>query len=144
MIFFVKFLKFVAVGFSGLFVDFCITYILKENLKFNQYLSNSAGFIFAASSNYVLNRLWTFKSQNMQISLEYASFISIAILGLVINNIFLYLLLNKINLSRTLLSMFNMKSKENNMEFYVSKFFAIVITTMWNFFANYFFTFQIN
>ena len=48
-----KFFKFVIVGFSGLIVDFSITFLLKEKLKIHRYLSNSAGFTVAASTNYL-------------------------------------------------------------------------------------------
>jgi putative flippase GtrA len=57
-----KFIKFCIVGFSGVFVDFGITWLAKERLRANKYLANSIGFICAASSNYLLNRNWTFKS----------------------------------------------------------------------------------
>ena len=61
--FLLKFLKFGAVGLSGVFVNFGITYVCKEWLKWNKYLSNILGFVFAATTNYILNRLWTFQSE---------------------------------------------------------------------------------
>jgi len=64
---FLKILKFGVVGISGIAVDFGITYLLKEKLGIQKYVSNSIGFISAASSNYYLNRIWTFKSQNPEI-----------------------------------------------------------------------------
>lgn len=119
-----KFLKFVVVGFSGLIIDFAITYLFKDIFKVNKYLSNSIGFTLAASSNYLLNRLWTFSSDNPNIGTEYASFLIISIFGLGINNLFLYL--------------FQKKTK-----FYLAKLLAIVVTTIWNFLANYFITFSL-
>ena len=65
-----KFLKFGIVGLSGLIVDFSITILLKEKLKIHRYISNSAGFTIAASSNYLLNRIWTFESNNPGFSLN--------------------------------------------------------------------------
>ena len=117
-----KFLKFVIVGFSGLFVDFSITYLLKEKLKVHRYISSSTGFIFAASSNYLFNRVWTFESTNPRIVTEYGTFILISLIGLIINNTFLYL--------------FEKKSR-----FYLAKFFAVVVTSIWNFTANYYINF---
>ena len=119
-----KLIKFVCVGFSGLIIDFSITYVLKEFLKINKYISNSVGFTIAASSNYLLNRIWTFSSDNPRVFVEYASFIVISVIGLGINNLFLYLLHKKL-------------------KFYPAKLFAIVITTGWNFLANYFITFNL-
>jgi putative flippase GtrA len=59
-----KFLKFGAVGFSGVFVDFGVTWICREKIRLNQYVANSTGFMFAVISNYTLNRIWTFQSQD--------------------------------------------------------------------------------
>jgi putative flippase GtrA len=120
-----KFLRFGVVGFSGLLVDFTITYTLKEFVKINRYISNSIGFIVAASTNYILNRVWTFESSNPKILIEYSSFFIISLIGLAINNYFLYLF-------------------EKRFNFYLSKLFAIAITTIWNFFANYLVTFNVN
>ena len=56
----IQFIKFCVVGASGMAVDFGITFLGKEKLRLNKYVANSLGFISAASTNYVLNRLWTF------------------------------------------------------------------------------------
>jgi len=119
-----KLFKFVIVGFSGMVIDFSITILLKEKLKIHRYISNSAGFTVAASSNYLLNRLWTFESNNPKIVVEYSSFIVISIIGLAINNLFLFLF-------------------EKIFKFYPAKFSAIVVTTLWNFLANYYLTFNL-
>jgi putative flippase GtrA len=117
-----KFLKFGIVGFLGMVIDFSITFLLKEKLKIHRYISSSTGFILAASSNYLFNRFWTFESNNPRVLIEYGTFIIISLIGLIINNLFLYLFEKKVN-------------------FYVAKFFAILVTTLWNFFANYYLTF---
>jgi putative flippase GtrA len=121
---FIKFVKFGIVGTSGLFVDFGITWLSKEQLKIQKYLANALGFTFAASSNYYLNRIWTFNSINPEIALEFTHFIFIAIIGLAINTFILWLVLTRLK--------FN---------FYLSKFFAIMVVMLWNFFANLLFTF---
>lgn len=117
-----KFLKFVVVGFSGLFVDFSITYLLKEKLKVHRYISSSTGFIFAASSNYLFNRIWTFESSNPRVFTEYGTFILISLIGLAINNLFLFVF-------------------EKKMRFYFAKFLAVLVTSIWNFAANYYLNF---
>jgi putative flippase GtrA len=119
-----KFIKFAIVGLSGLFIDFSITFLLKERLRINRFIANSAGFSTAATTNYFLNRYWTFQSGNPKILLEYASFFIISLIGLALNNLFLFLL-------------------EKRFNFYLAKLFAIVLTTLWNFFANYLITFSI-
>ena len=125
MTIFLKFLKFGVVGFSGMLIDFGITWILKEKLKVNAYLSNSIGFISAASSNYFWNRVWTFESENKDIPLEYMSFIIISVVGLLINNLVIYLLTNKFKLN-----------------FYLAKLLAIGVVTIWKFGMNFLITFS--
>lgn len=120
-----KLIKFCVVGFSGMFVDFGTTWLLKEKAGANKYLANSAGFILAATSNYFLNRIWTFHSHNQQIATEYFSFIGISFIGLGINNFIIYLLTEKLHLN-----------------FYLSKLFAIGVVTIWNFVMNYLVTFN--
>lgn len=119
-----KFLKFGIVGCSGMIIDFGMTYICKEFFKLNKFISNAIGFILAATSNYFLNRVWTFESHSEQIGTQYIQFMVVSTIGLGINSLVLYLL--------------NEKLKWN---FYLSKLFAIGITTIWNFFANLLFTF---
>jgi putative flippase GtrA len=118
-----KFLKFIIVGFSGMAVDFSITILLKEKLKVHRYISSSTGFILAASSNYLFNRLWTFQSNNPKVFEEYGTFLLISVIGLVINNLFLYVF-------------------EKKLRFYFAKFLAIIVTSLWNFSANYWLNFN--
>lgn len=63
-----QFIKFCVVGGSGVFVDFGVTYLCKEWLRLNKYLANSLGFLCASTSNYVLNRIWTFHNENPDIA----------------------------------------------------------------------------
>ena len=72
--FFLKFIKFCIVGFSGVFVDFGITFLFKEVFKVQKYLANAIGFTTAASTNYLLNRIWTFQSHNPAIAQEFTRF----------------------------------------------------------------------
>ncbi|MBE6336575.1 MAG: GtrA family protein [Lentimicrobiaceae bacterium] len=120
-----KFIKFGIVGFSGMIIDFGSTYLCKEIIKLNKYISNGIGFVLAATSNYFLNRTWTFESHDAQIGIQYMQFMTVSIIGLGINSLVLYIL--------------NDRFKWN---FYLSKLFAIGITTIWNFFANLLFTFS--
>ncbi|NEU07513.1 GtrA family protein [Flavihumibacter sp. R14] len=119
-----KFIKFGVVGFSGIFVDFGVTYLCKEKLNVHKYLANSLGFIVATISNYLLNRYWTFNTGQSAQFVQFGKFLGIAIVGLAINNLLIYL--------------FNDRLKIN---FYVSKAFAIVIVSIWNFLGNYLYTF---
>ena len=119
-----QFIKFCVVGGSGVFVDFGITYACKEWLRLNKYLANSMGFICATTSNYMLNRLWTFHNANPDIATQSLRFLGIAAVGLLVNNLTIYLLNGRFR--------FN---------FYLAKLFAIGVVTFWNFFMNYYFNF---
>jgi len=120
----IKFIKFGVVGFSGLLIDFGITYLLKEVFKIQKFLANAIGFLTAASSNYVLNRIWTFQSTNPDVAVEFGKFFFVSVVGLGINSLVLWVL--------------NAKFKLN---FYFAKLLAIIVTTFWNFIANYLYTF---
>lgn len=138
-----KLVKFCIVGFSGVFVDFGITYLLKEWVRLNKYVANSLGFIAAATTNYLLNRVWTFSSTDPDVVRQYLIFIGISLIGLAINNGIIYLLNDRlrINFSRTLLRRKESKP-EDKINFYCSKLLAIVTVTLWNFMMNYFFNFR--
>lgn len=122
---FFKFIKFGIVGLSGMMVDFGITWLFKEKLHVNKYIANSLGFAMAAANNYILNRIWTFKSHNQNIPLEFFSFFTVSLIGLLINNLILFLLTEKLNV-----------------RFYLAKLIAIGVVVVWNFFANYLVTFR--
>ena len=123
-VFLLKFIKFCMVGFSGVFVDFGITYFCKEVLKVQKYYANAIGFTTAATTNYVLNRTWTFHSKNPHVVMEFSRFFIIALIGLGINSAIIWLM--------------NGKFKVN---FYLSKLIGTIIVTGWNFLINAYFTF---
>ena len=123
--FFSKFLRFGLVGLSGVVVDFGVTWVCKERFRLHKYLANSLGFSTATVSNYLLNKYWTFKAIGQQgMFLEFSKFLGFAVVGLLINNLVLFLLHGKLKLN-----------------FYVSKLIAIAIVSVWNFLGNYIYTF---
>lgn len=120
-----KFIKFCVIGFSGMIIDFGTTWLLKEKARINKYIANSTGFILAATSNYIWNRILTFHSGNHLIVIEYLSFFLISLAGLGINNFIIFILNDRLKLN-----------------FYVSKLVAVVVVTCWNFSMNYLVTFR--
>ncbi len=119
-----KFLKFGVVGGSGVAVDFLFTWIFKEKLRVQKYVANALGFCIAATSNWYLNRIWTFESQNGEVLREFVDFFAVSLIGLGINSLVLWLLTDKLKWN-----------------FYLAKLGAIGVTTVWNFVANYIYTF---
>ncbi len=120
-----KFIKFGLVGFSGVFVDFGVTSLLREVLDFNQYIANSTGFLCAVISNYTLNRVWTFRSRDPQVAAQFSKFLIASLIGLGLNNGIIYLL-----------------HELAHFHFYIAKLIATAIVMFWNFWANYTFTFN--
>ena len=120
-----RFIRFGIVGASGMVVDFGVTWLCKEKLHWNKYISNSLGFILAATNNYVWNRLWTFQSTSDAVAREYTLFFIIALIGLGLNNGIIYLLHERLHLNS-----------------YLSKLIALGCVTIWNFVMNYVFTFR--
>ena len=57
-----KFGKFGIVGASGAVIDFGLTALCKGILGIPELLANAIGFTIAATSNYFLNRTWTWKA----------------------------------------------------------------------------------
>jgi len=119
-----KFIKFSLVGFSGLFIDFGLTYLLKERVRMNRFVANSLGFIAAVVSNYILNKIWTFSNNDPEVLVQFAKFFTISLGGLAINNLIIYLL------------------EKRKMNFYVAKLIAIVVVVVWNFVMNYKYSFS--
>ena len=127
LFFTVRLLKFGLVGISGMLVDFGLTWLCKEKLKWNRYLANSIGFSAAVVNNFLINRYWTFSDSAVHDTpKQFTSFALIALAGLGLNNTILYLF-----------------HKKAGLNFYVSKLIAIAIVFIWNYFANIYFTFKV-
>jgi putative flippase GtrA len=120
-----KFLRFCVVGVTGTALDFALTYIFKEVLKIQKYVANAISFAIAATSNYYFNRTWTFQSHSADYMSEYFRFLIVAIIGLGLSTLILYIVQTKF--------------KQN---FWISKVFATGIVLMWNFIGSKLFTFS--
>ncbi len=119
------FLKYSLVGSSGVLIDFGTTAFCKEILNLNKFISSSIGFIFAGTTNFILNLYWTFNSDSLHFGIQYSKFILIALLGLLISNFLLFILEKKISAN-----------------FYFLKLMVILLVFGWNYTLNIFFTFK--
>ena len=119
-----KVLRFSVTGVLGALVDFGCTWLFKEALKINKFVSNAIGFTLAATLCFFLNKYWTYESQSPLAWREYLVFFAVSLVGLAINSLVLFLLADK--------------AKWN---FYLSKCFAIGVAAVWNFLANLLITF---
>jgi len=117
-------MKFGAVGATGVVVDFSFTWVGKEKVGIQKYMANAIGFAIAATTNYFLNRWWTFHSNNPELAMEYTRFLVVSLIGLGLNTLLIWYWVSK-----------------RNRNFYISKLFAMGLVTFWNFFVNLMFTF---
>lgn len=135
-----RFLKFGLVGASGMVVDYAVLFLMHNICGLNDILSNTISFSCAATSNYFLNRIWTFRSKEKQVSVEYLKFLAVSIVGLLINNAVLLLChhLWPVLYEQKLLTI----GSQPITGLYLFKMVAIAVTTLWNFFGNTVFTFR--
>lgn len=106
-------------------LDFGITYLCKEKLKWNKFVANGTGFSCAVINNYLLNRWWTFGSKDPHVIRQFSLFVAISLCGLLLNTAVLYFLHEK-----------------KKWHFYFSKLLAVGIVFCWNFTANTLLTFN--
>ncbi|MCU0577202.1 MAG: GtrA family protein [Desulfobacterota bacterium] len=77
-----EFIKFCTVGFSGLFVDMGVVVAFKTMFAFDTRICASFGFLAAVTTNYILNRLWTFEgARNTSLFTSYASYVTVCCVG---------------------------------------------------------------
>jgi putative flippase GtrA len=130
-----KFLKFGIVGASGAVIDFGLTALCKGILGIPELLANAIGFTLAATSNYYLNRVWTWKSKSKDVGIEYAKFFFVSLIGLGLNSLIVFLLKDISIIPRFI-------NTTLDWDFWIAKIIATAIVMVWNFLANNFFTFR--
>lgn len=122
-----RFLRFGLVGFSGVFVDMVVLYLLSDPtmLAWNLTRSKIIASELAIVNNFLWNDLWTFgdisRSQrgNRTRFKRFIKFNVICLMGLILNVLILNLLFNVFGINR-----------------YVANLIAIVLVTFWNFWIN--------
>lgn len=93
------FLRFGLVGASGLCWDTATVYALRGPIGL--YAAGAAGFFVAATSNWALNRLWTFRAQtHAPMHVQWANFLAVNLIGFVFNRGTFFLLISETALCR--------------------------------------------
>jgi dolichol-phosphate mannosyltransferase len=123
-----EFIKFGVVGGIGTFINILILYLLTEKVGFYYLISAIFSFIVAMSSNFILNKIWTFK-ENLKLGLgkKYLQFSLVSVSALLVNLLFLYVF-----------------TEIFGIYYIISQLFAIGISLFINFFGNKFWTFSKN
>lgn len=119
------FIKFGITGVSGLTIDFALTWFFKDELDVNKFVANAIGFSAAVTSNYLINRNWTFKGNKSKAGPQFTAFVTVSLIGLLLNSGIIYVLDNVLQVN-----------------FYLSKAAAVFLVFFWNFSANYFVVFR--
>lgn len=126
-----QFVKFAVVGVIGTLIDVGIYNILAILCAYNIYISRSISFTLAATNNYILNRVWTFKSKDKRVARQFGKFFVISLVGLGLNLLIMKMLEDVVS------PIENEIIRKN-----VPVIIAILIVLFWNFFANKYWTFK--
>ena len=87
-----KIFRFVVVGGIATIIDFVFLYIFKELFNFNLVLANTLAFIISVIYNYIASIKWVFDiDKNKNSKIQFLLFITFSVIGLILNNIFIYL-----------------------------------------------------
>ena len=94
-----KIIRFSIVGGIATIIDFVYLYIFKEFLNFNVILANTLSFIISVTYNYIASITWVFDvNKNKNKNIQFIIFIIFSVVGLIINNVILYILTDKLNI----------------------------------------------
>ena len=139
------FIKFGLVGASGVVVNILI-YTALVNLDVNYLIAATIAFLFAVSSNFYLNFIWTFKDKgkNKTVKKKYLHFFIKSLLNFVINLSILKIAVQFLS-GNELTYVIIKKYLENNPDKIIkiiAQMVGIGVATFFNFFGNYFITFR--
>ena len=89
---FSKLSKFYLIGASGLFFNYVVSFLLKDLGMWYLY-SNIGGIIFSMHTNFLLNKIWTFKDHRFSVKItiiQYIKFIGFSSISAMIQVILVY------------------------------------------------------
>lgn len=120
-----RFIRFGVVGFSGVFVDMGVFYVLREMLVLGLTRSAILSAEVAILNNFLWNDIWTFgdisrtqKGSSKRVK-RFLKFNLVCLAGLILNVLIVNLLFNLLGINE-----------------YVAKLIAIAAVTLWNFWIN--------
>lgn len=125
------FLRYAIVGVIGTLIDLGMISVLVRwshiNPKTSQlfYLFVGIAFLAAVINNYVLNRIWTFKSQDQNVTAQFMRFLVVSCVGFVMTEGLMWLLVPVLGI-----------------QFQLAKAVTSLAVMMWNFGLNKLWTFR--
>lgn len=121
---FINFIKFGIVGVSNTLINWFIFFVL-NNIGINYIIANIIAYSIATSNSYIWNSLWVFKYKGKSKLRTTVKFIILNIIGLGINTLILYVLVDMFNLEKM-----------------ISVIIATIIVMILNYFINKFWVFK--
>lgn len=85
-----QFVKFCVVGTSGVVVSGVIAHALHNRTNLADFTDFAAGFMSGGVSNYILNRIWTFRSDRNAL-VEGAQFLTVSLIALLFGKLIFWL-----------------------------------------------------
>ena len=122
--------KFCLVGVFGLCVDLATVIALKEKFALDTRLCAVAGFMVAVSSNFVLNRKYTFaRARELPLLFSYATYVGTNLAGLAIRML-------------TIQALIAMADMDEGRSYVFTNFVGIILATLVNFVGAKYFAFD--
>jgi len=119
------FFKFSVSGLCGVLTNFLLTFLLKEKLFLNKYISNSSALTIALFINFILNRNWTYQVNLEPVFSQFLKFLLVVTVSVLINHVIVYV-----------------SHKNFKFNFYFSKLIAVALVFIWNFVMHSIYTFK--
>ncbi|MFH1311011.1 MAG: glycosyltransferase family 2 protein [Nanoarchaeota archaeon] len=121
-----EFFKFAFIGGIGTLFNIVILYLLTEKVGIYYMFSAVISFIIAMTSNFILNKIWTFKENiKLNVGKKYVQFGLVSISALLVNLFFLYIFTEVLGIY-----------------YIISQILAIGMALIINFFGNKIWTFS--
>lgn len=121
-------MRYFFVGGVAFVVDFSLLFLLTSKVGIHYLVSAAISFIFGLIINYFLSRVWVFNKAIIKNRLmEFGLVILISIVGLLLNELFIWFFTDKINIY-----------------YLLSKIIAAGIIFWWNFFARKFILYNLS
>lgn len=115
-----QFISYFFASAIALAVDIALLYVLTEYFHFYYLVSATISFLAGITITYILSKLYIFnKTKINNKSIEFAVFLLIGIIGLILNNIFIYIF-----------------TEYFGFYYMFSKCIVVIVTYLWNFFAR--------
>ena len=100
-------LKFTVVGGLAFLIDYGLLYVLTEFIGIHYLISSIISFTVSVIFNYILSIKWVFDVNKKQGLKEFILFIILSVIGLIINEIIMYLMVDIMNIHYMISKLFS-------------------------------------